>query len=206
MSDKELASAIGEPQHEGYWWCVEEDGGAQEVYYAAFVDALCLPEAIRAASLTRQAAASHRRATQPPKPTAAEAAHLTERKRRMQGNVFSAFGKLMRAKRTLYNTKIVDLGSLFDAIDKDGEDGISHAEFKEAMKRLGLGLSDSDITALLGDIDTDGSGSIERQEFMHVCCFGMLRTGLAARLRTLFVCIALPKRHSIRGKCHMTLR
>ena len=53
-----------------------------------------------------------------------------------------------------------------DAMDKDGGGTVTATEFTQAMKRLGLGLSDEQCAAMVSTLDQDGNGEIAYSEFI----------------------------------------
>ena len=50
------------------------------------------------------------------------------------------------------------------AIDKDGNGVLSHQEITEALSDFGL--SDSEITSVIQEVDADGNGEIDYDEFL----------------------------------------
>mmetsp|Transcript_62283 Transcript_62283/g.167126 ORF Transcript_62283/g.167126 Transcript_62283/m.167126 type:complete len:147 (+) Transcript_62283:86-526(+) len=56
----------------------------------------------------------------------------------------------------------------FNKYDVDHSGFIDAWELKEAMKSLGQNPSDEELFALLAQVDTDGSGNIDFQEFLQV--------------------------------------
>ena len=55
---------------------------------------------------------------------------------------------------------------VFKAIDKDGSGDLDHREFKMAMDRLGLGLTEQQIAQCIQVLDKDGDGEVSLSEFM----------------------------------------
>ena len=56
----------------------------------------------------------------------------------------------------------------FEKFDVDHSDCIDAWELKEAMKSLGQNPTDEEVFGLLAQVDTDGSGNIDFQEFLQV--------------------------------------
>ena len=67
-------------------------------------------------------------------------------------------------------TESVDecINDMFSMIDTDGSNSITHAEFANALRALGTGMSNEDIRALIKEIDTDGDGDIDKDEFAEL--------------------------------------
>ena len=66
----------------------------------------------------------------------------------------------IRSKRSLGGKKLKDIKSVFQAIDKDGSGDLDYDEFKVAMNRLGLGLTDEQIVQCIEVLDKDGDGEV----------------------------------------------
>jgi Ca2+-binding EF-hand superfamily protein len=72
----------------------------------------------------------------------------------------------VRGNRTLFGQKLDNPKALFAAMDKDGGGSISTVEFRDAIQRLGLGLSEEQTAAVVGTLDADGNGEIVYEEFV----------------------------------------
>ena len=57
---------------------------------------------------------------------------------------------------------------LFDKFDIDGTGSISRAEFKKALVRSGLRVTDEETRLLIDRFDADGNGRIEYREFVDM--------------------------------------
>ena len=82
----------------------------------------------------------------------------------------AAIGKTIRdaisGKRSLNGKGMVNVRSVFAAIDKDGSGELDYDEFRLAIKRLGLGLTEVQVTQCVEVLDTDGDGVVSLDEFM----------------------------------------
>ena len=67
--------------------------------------------------------------------TPAELKLAAERRRRVQRNLLTSLGKAIGANRTLFGKKVVTLQQAFQAIDRNHDGTLSHAEFRAAMRR-----------------------------------------------------------------------
>lgn len=65
-----------------------------------------------------------------------------------------------------YQNKDYDFGSLFDKLDSDGSGSLDIKEFAEAVKKFLPLIKRQHLKALLAAADEDGSGTIERGEFI----------------------------------------
>ena len=63
--------------------------------------------------------------------------------------------------RTLYGRPCTDLRSFFDACDTDGREAIVTDRLQDAMLRLGVGLTDQQVAALIQTIEVDVSGTVD---------------------------------------------
>ncbi|HEX2876423.1 MAG TPA: EF-hand domain-containing protein [Polyangiaceae bacterium] len=53
----------------------------------------------------------------------------------------------------------------FEGVDRDGNGMIEEAEFGKLLQALGLGYTESQISAAFTDIDRDSNGKIDLAEF-----------------------------------------
>jgi calmodulin len=58
------------------------------------------------------------------------------------------------------------LKEAFDMFDKDGKGSISVDEIYRVMKNFGNDMSKDDIRAMIADLDEDGSGEVDFEEFI----------------------------------------
>ena len=82
-------------------------------------------------------------------------------------NIFRVIRQQMQGARTLYGKKLKDARQAFELMDKDGDGTLDEDEFKNAMNRLGVGLSEGQLAKVMAAIDTDGEGSIDYTEFVE---------------------------------------
>lgn len=52
-------------------------------------------------------------------------------------------------------------------LDKDGGGSINHHELYELMKDLNIGITVDEIKMVLADLDHDGTGEIDFDEFLY---------------------------------------
>lgn len=75
--------------------------------------------------------------------------------------VFNICFKMVKLKKTA--------DQLFTFIDESGDDVISEDEFVLGIREdLGLWLRDEDLVKVFQKVDIDGSGMLDRSEFMSV--------------------------------------
>jgi len=78
-------------------------------------------------------------------------------------------GKIIRSaiknNRSLGGKALKSIESVFKAIDKDGSGDLDYDEFKMAMTRLGLGLTEEQIAQCIQVLDKDGDGEVSLAEF-----------------------------------------
>ena len=70
--------------------------------------------------------------------------------------------------RTIFGEHTSSIQEVFMALDRDKDGTVTHEEFKRGMHRLGVGLTDKQITVMLKHMDKDGSGDIEYNEFIKM--------------------------------------
>lgn len=92
-----------------------------------------------------------------------------ERQMRQLANLIDVLRQAMaHGNRKLYGKTVRDWAGVFKLIDRDGSGSVSKAEFKTAMRRMGLGLSDLQVEELMLLLDPEGSGEIQFQELQRV--------------------------------------
>ena len=62
-------------------------------------------------------------------------------------------------------TSTRSLKDIFSEIDTDGNGWISQVEFRNAIRRLNLGLTSKQIDQLIARLDVNGDGKIDYDEF-----------------------------------------
>ena len=67
--------------------------------------------------------------------------------------------------RVIIATSSKSLQQIFDEFDEDGNSFVTQVEFRNAIRRLGLGITSREIDQVLQKIDTNGDGRIDYQEF-----------------------------------------
>jgi Ca2+-binding EF-hand superfamily protein len=73
----------------------------------------------------------------------------------------------MRAQnRSVFGQTIEDPAHVFAAFDRDGSGKLSPDELKNALRRLGLGLSEQQLSELRESIDEDGDGEVDYAELL----------------------------------------
>jgi len=73
---------------------------------------------------------------------------------------------VMERLRVLIQTSPKSLDEIFHEFDEDGNGYITQVEFRNAIRKLGLGLSSRDIDQLMVRFDTNEDGKIDYSEFM----------------------------------------
>ncbi len=89
---------------------------------------------------------------------------------------FQEFLILMSSNKPSKEDPDRELRDAFKVFDSDGSGSISRIEMKKLLKRLGQNLSDAELDAMMDEVDTDGNGEIDFEEFKsmmvrHPRCF-----------------------------------
>ena len=71
-----------------------------------------------------------------------------------------------QSRRTLYGQEMNEAKDVFTLIDKDGNGSLDYPEFREALNRLDLALSEDQVEEVLKATDADKNGTIEVAEFI----------------------------------------
>jgi len=67
-------------------------------------------------------------------------------------------------QRRFYGRRIVDVGSLFEALDVDHSRGVDRVELAEGLKRMDVPVSEEDLLALVNALDLNRNGLVEGAE------------------------------------------
>lgn len=85
-----------------------------------------------------------------------------------QGKIFKILQRCMKQQRKLYGRVLSDAQAAFQAMDRDNSGSVDTEEFREALERMGLGVTESQMDQLVAELDTDGDGEISYAEFMSI--------------------------------------
>jgi hypothetical protein len=99
--------------------------------------------------------------------TGAETAKQVEHILHQLRNVLRESG----SSRRLRGRKVRTLESFFRQCDRDGNGTVNHDEFKQALARMDVELSERQLTLLIKFMDADNTGFIDHNEFL----VGMVR-------------------------------
>ena len=96
------------------------------------------------------------------------ALHLSseERRERERRAILHSMQQAMHSKRQVFGHTIEDPKHVFAAFDRDASGTLSPDELFQALKRLGLGLSDEQLGRLAAFLDVDGDGEIDYGELL----------------------------------------
>jgi Ca2+-binding EF-hand superfamily protein len=78
----------------------------------------------------------------------------------------------------LTKDEVEEIREAFNLFDTDGSGAIDPAELKQAMQSLGFESKNATIYQMISDIDKDGNGSIEFDEFLDMMTAKMVCTKL----------------------------
>eukprot|EP00884_Botryococcus_braunii_P021592 jgi/Botrbrau1/8116/Bobra.0308s0011.1 len=73
-----------------------------------------------------------------------------------------------RVKPKLTPLQVEQLQTCFALMDEDGSGAIDAGELGNAFKLLGIQMRPSEIQAMVKEVDNDGSGELEYEEFVHI--------------------------------------
>lgn len=67
--------------------------------------------------------------------------------------------------RVIIATSTKSIQEIFNEFDEDGNGFITQVEFRNAMRRLNLGITSREMDSVLQQLDNNGDGMIDYQEF-----------------------------------------
>lgn len=65
----------------------------------------------------------------------------------------------------IFTASSKNMSALFSEMDQDGNGTLSQVEFRNAIRKLGLGLTSKEIDQLISRLDSNGDGRIDYKEF-----------------------------------------
>ena len=83
--------------------------------------------------------------------------------------------------RVIIATSSKSVQEIFDEFDEDGNGFVTQTEFRNALRRLNLGITSREIDQVMERIDTNGDGKIDYQEFAAKFKNNSLDTRMAVR-------------------------
>uniref|UniRef100_A0A914USZ9 EF-hand domain-containing protein n=1 Tax=Plectus sambesii TaxID=2011161 RepID=A0A914USZ9_9BILA len=86
--------------------------------------------------------------------------------KQLRGGVEDPLEKLRLQCLTRGASGIKGLGRMFQIIDDDGSRKLQRAEFDKGLHDYGIDLSDDEKTAIFAQLDKDGSGCLDYEEFL----------------------------------------
>jgi calmodulin len=74
---------------------------------------------------------------------------------------------------TLSEEKIAEFRCAFQLFDEDSDGKITTKELGGILKKLGYSPTDEDLKDMIKEVDTDGNGNVDFQEFLQLMCCKM---------------------------------
>eukprot|EP01012_Entosiphon_sulcatum_P050990 TRINITY_DN699_c0_g1_i1.p2 TRINITY_DN699_c0_g1~~TRINITY_DN699_c0_g1_i1.p2 ORF type:complete len:177 (-),score=57.12 TRINITY_DN699_c0_g1_i1:99-629(-) len=94
--------------------------------------------------------------------------------------------KSSAAIQNLTHEQIQEFREVFHLFDKDGDDTINVNELGTAMRSLGQNPTEEEVAGMIREVDVDGSGSIDFQEFLALMARSSTDTIIEEQLREAF--------------------
>eukprot|EP01038_Epipyxis_sp_PR26KG_P009991 gene9991-13443_t len=94
----------------------------------------------------------------------------------------------------LTQEEIAEFREIFNLVDKDGGGTITKVELAELMETLGIDASPEEIDQMISEIDQDGNGDIDFEEFVIVMSRKVNASYTADQVKTAFKVFEAPNR------------
>ena len=93
------------------------------------------------------------------------------------------------AEYGLTQKEFLEYRKTFDLFDKDGGGTISKAELAQVIVALGGNPTDTELNDMMGEVDDDGDGTVDFNEFMHLVKKGAGKGSSRGRKLTSFLAV-----------------
>ncbi|ESO92156.1 hypothetical protein LOTGIDRAFT_121213, partial [Lottia gigantea] len=81
---------------------------------------------------------------------------------------------------------ISDYKEAFSLFDKDGDGTITSGELATVMRSLGQEPSDQELQDMINEVDADGNGTVDFEEFLQMMCRKLKKADSEEELREAF--------------------
>lgn len=90
------------------------------------------------------------------------------------------------ASYTLSDEEVAEFREAFGLFDKNGDGTISSSELGTIMRSLGQNPTESELQDMINEVDVDGNGTIDFDEFLNMMAKKMKETDSEEELREAF--------------------
>ncbi|XP_063430886.1 neo-calmodulin-like isoform X1 [Mytilus trossulus] len=105
---------------------------------------------------------------------------------RLKGSNWIEMAKLLLKEEDLSEDQIAEFKEAFSLFDKDGDGTITTKELGTVMRSLGQNPTESELQDMINEVDIDGNGQIDFEEFLQMMAKKMKDTDTEEEMKEAF--------------------
>ncbi|XP_076096051.1 uncharacterized protein LOC143067009 isoform X1 [Mytilus galloprovincialis] len=105
---------------------------------------------------------------------------------RLKGSNWNEMAKILLKEEDLSEDQIAEFKEAFSLFDKDGDGTITTKELGTVMRSLGQNPTESELQDMINEVDIDGNGQIDFEEFLQMMAKKMKDTDTEEEMKEAF--------------------